>query len=171
MKTIIRIMLILVILLNFACKKEKFGDGFAENIPVSVNLGESQIFINGEEVFFNPDFVFRDKIQLFFGNFFHTKNEITDDLVLGIDSLRLGDFDPIFSFHRAKGDGTFEGYKQIDKDSAFLIVTSLDTLNKEVQGRFEARFQKTSSVISFKKKYPEKLLIQGVFNEKYHLPF
>lgn len=150
-------------------KHEDFGDGRAENLPDSVELGQSLVYVNGEDIVAKSNFKGSTSMDYMFCVFTHTDDGVEDELYFTIDTLTEGDQKARFDFGQFKLNETLiEDFDQIEIGSAFLKITSIDPLKKTVQGRFEAKFKKTfSKKVTNKKRYPDELLIQGVFHEPY----
>ena len=110
--------------------------------------------------------------------FFDSADQVTN--ILGFDWLPLetGNFElhedrilfikALTNFNQVISED-LEGYsyKLIDAEDGFFEVSSIDTVQQIVKGRFEAKFKRTSKNGNKDLGLPKILLFQGVFHERY----
>jgi hypothetical protein len=163
-----------------ACVKEPPE---AQNLPESVELGKSVVFLNGEiapgyEASFiylssykTMSYVFVDSFDLIVNVFGF------DWLPLSTGNFDLHDEDVLYikantGFSQAISED-FEGYsyKLEDPEEGFLEVQELDTIQKIAKGRFKAKFKRTSKNGNedLGIDLPKILLFQGVFHDRYEV--
>ncbi len=151
-------------------------------LPNSVKLGESETYLNGAKVAYTP--IFKNVKVYKHINYSFVEGEIGSIKVnsLGFAWIPItdGDFPLIASSSdKSSGKNAFTSFNQtVNEDlsgyeyklekpeDGFLKVETLDTIKKEVSGRFKARFCRTKKN-GVEGELPKIILFQGVFNEKY----
>lgn len=157
------------------------------DIDDTVALGESLVYLNGEESNLTTPFIsystIHNIINYAFGNvedflpnegrsvgfsfaslerknFFLCKNR--DDCEGGVETS--------FS-HIVGSDLRGFTYQLVNKEEGYFEVTQLDTIQRTVQGRFKVQFKRTTKngngdII---KDLPKRLTFEGVFHEEYEV--
>ncbi|MDX1911333.1 MAG: hypothetical protein SFV22_07600 [Saprospiraceae bacterium] len=179
------VLLLLLLLTTAACKKEDkcttAPPWIEVNLPDSVQLGETVVFLNGETVDYKPIFTYVAVYDLI-GYGFH-QNLTTILNGFGFDRLLLnaGNYS-LYTLNQQTIEGKAKaGFWQIvDEDligytyqleesvNGFIHVEYLDTAQQIVKGRFKVAFCRTSkNDWEEDLGLPEHLQFQGVFHEKY----
>ncbi len=175
MKTLLPL-LIALFLLAPSCKKER-GE---VNLPESVKLGKSEVYLNGSEADYKPRFFFHKAYNHINFPFQQIEGDIVNQVSFAWLPIKTGDFElhdePIqyikaFTHFSQIVDEDLPGYQYEleNAEEGFFKIEGLDTLKREVKGRFRAQFRRTKTNGYDDLGLPEKLLYQGVFNEKYEV--
>lgn len=166
----------LIILFIISCSREP--DSFG-SLPSEVLLGESVVYLNGEaanNMIHDFKYIEVNKIM----NYAFYDSTATRINILGFSWLPLstGEFDlhddrilyvkAFTSFTQVVAED-LEGYsyKLVDADQGYLNIDYLDTVEHIVKGRFWAEFKRTSKNGNGDLGLPKRLLLQGIFHEKY----
>jgi hypothetical protein len=170
--------LFLGILFLEACVKEPPE---AQNLPESVELGKSVVFLNGEEAsgykasFLQQskaktmNYIFSDSFELVINAFgFAWLPLSTGNFELHNEDILYVKANTNFSQIIAE-DLEGYSYKLEDPEEGFLEVQELDTIQKIAKGRFKAKFKRTSKNGNKDLGLPKILLFQGVFHDRYEV--
>ncbi len=149
-------------------------------LPDEVALGESIVYLNGEEADYMPYFRYQSTNRVMAYAFVQTKNQGQLENLLGFSYLpyKTGEFELTTEnilfvkantyFGQTVGeDSDGYEYKLIDEEEGFFHVEEMDTVQLTVKGRFTAKFCRTSRNSNRNLGLPKVLLFQGVFYEPY----
>lgn len=170
--------LLTTILTMLLCSCAKEPTPF-KDLPNEVNLGASVVYLNGNLASnYKTEFKYIEINKIMSYGFFDSADQVTN--ILGFDWLPLetGNFElhedrilfikALTNFNQVISED-LEGYsyKLIDAEDGFFEVSSIDTVQQIVKGRFEAKFKRTSKNGNKDLGLPKILLFQGVFHERY----
>ena len=187
MRTATLLLLVFSVLL-FRCKKESCCECSTSPqwieavLPDTVSLGGTLVYLNGEEIDFEPAPIYLKLPEVIRYSFLQVNGDIWSEFVFAALPLKTG----YYGFHtdpkqilpdRALTvfgqivDEDLEGYKYKLEESVegFIHVESLDSINQVVKGRFKVAFCRTSTNGYEDLGLPEHMLLQGVFHEKYEI--
>lgn len=177
MKHLIFIISLIVFCNMISCTKPDTPD---INLPVSVELGQSQFYINGELKDYDHLFIY-DTINKQMGFVFRhddiSKNSKTQ---LSFSFLPYSEGKYILHRERILYKGAFTGFNQLiaedlkgwsfeldrPEDGYFEII-KIDKLNKTVLIKFKAMFKVSSKNGNGDTGLPENIKFEGIFNESY----
>lgn len=157
-------------LLFFGCK---------DNLPSSVDLGETEVHLNGCEEKYPPYFRYFKVYNLMEMTFAYRKDHEFRTLGFNWLPLESGNYglhtdtiphkDAAFTGFGHIVESDLEGYtyKLLNPSEGYCHIESLDTLKRIVKGRFRAEFKRTSKNGWKDFGLPETLLFEGVFHERY----
>ncbi len=169
------ILLVLSVIILYSCGDQEIPD---IDILESVELGNTEIYLNGERYEIFTEF-FHDTIneQLVF-NFRQGDFELSNDL--GFSFLPVSEGTYIVHTQRELYLGAktsfrqtvnseFDGwiYELKNADNGFFEVSVLDEENTVVEGKFKVEFEVDSKNGFEDTGLPEKIKFQGVFHENY----
>jgi hypothetical protein len=174
--------LLIVVLfpLVIGCNPDKMDFDFPDvKFPDNIQLGESEVYLNGEKVDYTP-IIFFDSInnQLQAGFRFKPDFSVSNTLAFDFLPLKNGEYilhEDRVLFKGAKTSFTqivnseFDGweFKLVQADKGTFNITSLDSLNLTIEGYFKAYFEVTNKNGFSDTKLPEKIKFEGKFNETY----
>lgn len=173
-------------LLCMSCSKEEPLS--ALDLPVSVELGQSEVYMNRERVnyYFSwsenkaynyINIAFRDSVWLSYPD--GTRDQAFNSLGFSLLPILVGEYKlhtertlyigAKTSFGQTiKEDMEGYSYKLIDEEDGFFHIEQLDTVEHIVAGRFQACFKRTSRNGNSKDLgLPKQIVMQGVFHERY----
>jgi len=170
-------LLILTLLFSLlSCSENEIQD---INLPESVELGESQIFLNGTLVDYEPKAT-EDTVneQLIITFRFEPDQSILNSL--GFSALRVDEGN--YSLHETRElyigartnffqtvNSEFDGweYKLVRAEDGYFNITNIDRENLTIQGKFKAYFELESKNGFEDTGLPEKAKFEGVFHHTY----
>jgi hypothetical protein len=156
----------------FGCKKEDFSPPTrAENLPETVDLGKSLMFLNGKEA----------NLRFSFNRWKLTQGDISTELVdvRTTHELSINSFTPGTTGSRLNScefavydfnDNLIVGFYKIDDSySNFFEYTEVNEVAGTVAGKFDVTFRRFKKVKNQPdgEDVPAMIVLQGVFNEKY----
>lgn len=158
-----------------SCQKEPFVE-----LPETIELGETIVFLNGEEFNHTIEFQYISAYDAMYYSFLESIENQKRGLGFGVVPDTMGNFtlyeggDPVLgkgsytSFsHTINEDLEGYTYKLVNAENGFLEVTSLDTVAHTVAGRFKAEFKRTKKNGNGNLDLPKRLFFEGVFHENY----
>jgi hypothetical protein len=166
----------IIIFLSGCCK-----DGEAD-LPEGVKLGKSVVYLNGCKKDYEPDFI-ASKVSKYM-NFafveYHKDKDIENLFGFGLLPIQTGEFElhtehtlyigALTSFSQTVDEDLIGyEYELVHPEEGFFNIEALDTVKREVKGRFRAEFRRTTKNGYKNLGLPESLLFQGVFNERYEV--
>ena len=172
-----------IVIIFFSCQKKSFQ----VDLPDSVNVGMSEIYLNGEH---RPDYTpfnFQGidsgegllSLGVGFGSTFDSQDRGFDHAFLGFggfpttegryvlskESNVSNNFaSSVFLFSQGQHE-SYEEYEEILLEEGYIEITNLDLQNKIVEGRFKANFKRVKKQILFPTGYPKFLEFEGVFHD------
>ncbi|MDX1911332.1 MAG: hypothetical protein SFV22_07595 [Saprospiraceae bacterium] len=179
------VLLLLLLLTTAACKKEDkcttAPPWIEVNLPDSVQLGETIMYLNGEVADYKPNFAYIQVYQLMGCGFEEVAGDIVNSFGFSRLPLETGNFQLQPNQNETVEGKAVSGFSQVvDEDirgysyqleesvNGFIHVEYLDTAQQIVKGRFKVAFCRTSkNDWEEDLGLPEHLQFQGVFHEKY----
>jgi hypothetical protein len=154
-----------LLILGFSISNcQKFEPEPFANLPDSVELGKSVVYLNGELVDYQP------KIRQLVPQFEEINIEFIEDNSRYLTHRLVLDTGKTYNhltFFQSISDRIPHTYEPIDT-SNYLLITELNRTTRTIQGKFYGTFERTSTgVITNNNNLPIKLLFQGVFHENY----
>jgi hypothetical protein len=176
---ILSVLLCLIVLVG--CKKDP-----VVNLPNQVDLGQSVVYLNGD-LFDSEPILYQTKLNKLFYCVFDQKinnddvGELINRLGFSLLPLKVGTYNT--TTDRAEGVAAFTSfgqsfaedltgynYKLEDPEDGYFTITSIDTMEQIVTGKFRAEFCRTSkNGIKEDLKMPKHLVFEGIFHEKYEV--
>jgi hypothetical protein len=151
-------------------------------LPDTVSLGGTLVYLNGEEIDFEPNMVAVKRLEMIGYSFLQVVEDIESAFAFGNVPLKTGYYGLHTDPQQASPDKALAVFAQIvDEDlrgysykleesvEGFIHVESLDSINQVVKGRFKVAFCRTSTNGYEDLGLPEHMLLQGVFHEKYEI--
>lgn len=169
-------LLVGLLLVALGCKKDHGEVVLSE----SVKLGKSEVYLNSDKVDYEPRFFLHKAYNHLNFPFVEKDGDIVNTVGFSWLPIKTGDFElheeyiqyikALTQFSQIV-DEDIPGYAyELEKaEEGFFKIDGLDTLKREVSGRFRAQFRRTSTNGHGDLGLPETLLFQGVFNEKYEV--
>ena len=161
------------ILVQFSCMYEppKVAD-----LPLSVDLGETVYYLNGEKIEVRTPFEFKRVGYGYYGflnlSFVEDRKTSYRELFSSIQNeINIGDITNRTDWQIYSPNDNLDVaiYERDESVSSFFTVTLIDTINLEVAGRFDVTFKRVSTLEDRPAAHrpPLTVICQGVFHEKY----
>ncbi len=154
-------------------------DTIEVDLPSEVELGETVVYFNGELTdMYKPDFRTDTIYEILSFGFVNNTGDIINSFGFYWLPIAEGNFQltteripqvKAISFFSQTIDEDLDGYdyKLIDAEEGFFNIEHLDTVKREVKGRFRAKFKRTSKNGNKNLGLPKFIQVDGVFNEPY----
>ncbi|MEZ4951031.1 MAG: hypothetical protein R2879_00200 [Saprospiraceae bacterium] len=173
-------LILVVIAISHACNPDPIDFDYpAIEFPENIQLGESEVYLNGEKVDYIP-ILFFDSInnQLQAGFRFMPDFSVTNTLAFDFLPLKTGEYilhEDRILYKGAKTslsqivNSEFDGweFELVQAEKGTFNINALDTINQTIEGYFKAYFEVIDKNGFSDTKLPEKIKFEGMFNENY----